>query len=358
MSPEPNFVILGHEYWPLKKLFHIRDLSGQIYPFRQSMIIQAQNTKFRGGGQMGMMAQQKLYQWIDRIKNFGTAKCIFLLGVPLLMGFLLGWNQVGMLKPWPTRTLAVLYWSVAIVGIWLLTYGIYVFICRRVVQPVGPTGFLQWGLTAAFLAQNLYRPFNSYLAQGFAWLFEMDAARVAPPWPTDFGNFLEWQWAFLPFIILWLLSGALADTLCPNAFLTGVPKLGKDADREHVPSKKSASGLKDYIDQLPVGSLISLSAEDHYVRVHSVSGEERFLARFSEALDLVSAQDGLRIHRSYWTAYVHIADWETRDGKSSVRLTDGRRLPVSARYKEVLIGALAHQAIINTTMKTGDSFAK
>ena len=106
---------------------------------------------------------------------------------------------------------------------------------------------------------------------------------------------------------------------------------------EHTPADdeaKEADRPNPLMDRLPVekrGAVISLSVEDHYVRVTTVRGEELVLMRMGDAVQAMGAA-GMRIHRSHWIAYDHVAGATRVGGKPHVRTSDGRMLPVSRTY--------------------------
>ncbi|WP_299690881.1 LytTR family DNA-binding domain-containing protein [uncultured Tateyamaria sp.] len=86
------------------------------------------------------------------------------------------------------------------------------------------------------------------------------------------------------------------------------------------------------LSRLPVakrGPLLSLSAVDHYVEVTTTKGTELVLIRLADAIAETQPTIGLRIHRSHWIARDHVASVARGSGKATVRLSDGRTLPVS-----------------------------
>lgn len=260
----------------------------------------------------------------------------FLALAPLCMAMVLGWNGIGMLKPWPTRGVSVLYWSFATPILWLLTYAIFVFGRKMLAAPVTGWRFLTLNFFSVFVALNLYRPINTYFARAYARIFNLSVERIAPPWPRDFGNFADWQLAYLPFLAIWVLCVLIADRLSANSFL-----LGKEPVRTALQEPASSDPLRSYLSSIVDGALISVSAEDHYVRVHSVGDNVRFLYRFADALKVLGELDGQRIHRSHWVARDHICNLESTPGKSVLVLSDGRRLPVSASYRDGIVVAVA-----------------
>ncbi|WOK35468.1 LytTR family DNA-binding domain-containing protein [Sphingomonas sp. C3-2] len=262
-----------------------------------------------------------------------ATKLAFLLLTPLCMALILGWNGVGMLKPWPARSLSVFYWVVVTPGIWLFTYLLFSAVRKMIGKPLLARNFLLLNCACVLVALNLYRPINSYFALCFGRIFNLSVERVARPWPIDFENFIDWQLAYLPFVALWVLASTIADKLSRDHFLSGAPVV----EFSPVEEPRAVGSLREHIEALDQNELISVSAEDHYVRVHHIGGEARFLCRFSHALDILQDHNGLRIHRSHWAAREHMLVLESAPGKSSLRLSDGRRLPVSASYRDAVL---------------------
>ncbi|WP_300544158.1 LytTR family DNA-binding domain-containing protein [Maricaulis sp.] len=85
--------------------------------------------------------------------------------------------------------------------------------------------------------------------------------------------------------------------------------------------------------------LIALSAEDHYVRVHTRAGSALVLIRFGDALKLVGQQPGHKVHRSWWVATDAIDTAAYSRGRGEIRLSTGLTVPVSRSYAETLRGA-------------------
>ncbi|MBK5919922.1 hypothetical protein CCR80_02575 [Rhodothalassium salexigens] len=73
----------------------------------------------------------------------------------------------------------------------------------------------------------------------------------------------------------------------------------------------------------------ALSAEDHYVRVHTAQGEALILIRFADAIAEMAPIPGARTHRSWWVARAGIRTAERRREGGVVVLKSGVQVPVS-----------------------------
>jgi hypothetical protein len=119
---------------------------------------------------------------------------------------------------------------------------------------------------------------------------------------------------------------------------------------EQPPSAAPGAPLNDY--GLPVREgfralipyhlgldLVSLSSEDHYVRVVTDRGNSLIRYRFADALAEVRNVPGLQVHRSHWVA-IRAVDRVQANGKSySLMLCNGTIIPVSRTNIGVLRSA-------------------
>lgn len=84
------------------------------------------------------------------------------------------------------------------------------------------------------------------------------------------------------------------------------------------------------------GELISISSELHYVRVVTTDAEVMFLYNLRDAIQELSPDVGVQIHRSHWVSRRHIAGLTKGNGGFECTLSNGKKLPVSRRkYSEV-----------------------
>ncbi len=84
------------------------------------------------------------------------------------------------------------------------------------------------------------------------------------------------------------------------------------------------------------GSLLSFSAEDHYIRVRTSRGDHLLLLRFSDAVRETEPTEGLQVHRSHWVAREAIVKVTRGKDRAVLTLCDGTRIPVSRRYLPAL----------------------
>ncbi|WP_368187152.1 LytTR family DNA-binding domain-containing protein [Aestuariibius sp. HNIBRBA575] len=128
-------------------------------------------------------------------------------------------------------------------------------------------------------------------------------------------------------VMLWLevLAVAICVTFTFAMIKLRIAKLTTDP----------VSATSRLLDRLPAdkrGDLISLSATDHYVDVVTNKGGELLLIRLTDAIQEVPPTKGLRVHRSHWVALNQVTDAQQTNGKTVLRLSDGRDIPVSRTY--------------------------
>lgn len=91
-----------------------------------------------------------------------------------------------------------------------------------------------------------------------------------------------------------------------------------------------------FADRLPAkfraAELHAVSAEDHYLRVHTSAGETMILMRLADAIRELGALEGMQTHRSWWVARQGLADTARGDGKVTLKLKSGAEAPVSRTY--------------------------
>ena len=78
--------------------------------------------------------------------------------------------------------------------------------------------------------------------------------------------------------------------------------------------------------------IISLSMQDHYVRVTTDRGSVMILIRFSDAVRELAGHPGAQVHRSHWVAAGQAKQILHEKNRTMIELADGRRLPVSRPY--------------------------
>lgn len=112
----------------------------------------------------------------------------------------------------------------------------------------------------------------------------------------------------------------------------------------HAPTSPTAAKTTPetpaFWDRVPpeIGrDLVGMSAELHYLRVYTTTGQALVLYSFGQAMtDLKGVVKGVQIHRSHWVARAHIVACEPRGKGAICTLSTGLELPVSRSRKSGL----------------------
>jgi hypothetical protein len=81
--------------------------------------------------------------------------------------------------------------------------------------------------------------------------------------------------------------------------------------------------------EMPVGNIICLQMEDHYVRVHRDDGSRLELMPLGEAIRRYGRRDGLQVHRSWWVASDAVDGVERDSRNLRLRLRNGLIVPIA-----------------------------
>lgn len=270
----------------------------------------------------------------------------FFLGVPLLLSLPLGLFQAGY-GQYFTPLFSFLFWVPIWIGTWLaaeLALNILHTLLRPWDTPIFAEIVLAYALMVmltAFLMppyMEYFSRFGSGIPEGF---FE---ERVGPRGPDYILNLLR---SGVPGFVAWTLLRTIYAML-PNSNEVQVSppqnvSQGKQTDLKlqpqdhaeaiHSPFRKALvnEGLRD------LSRIAALQASDHYVDVHLADGgHHMILSRFSDAIEAMANEDGLRVHRSFWVRRDAIAKLESDGGTLIVHLQNGMQCPVSAKYRGLL----------------------
>lgn len=86
------------------------------------------------------------------------------------------------------------------------------------------------------------------------------------------------------------------------------------------------------LSRLPLekrGSLLAITAEDHYITVITTKGREMVLMRLADAIAEATPLAGVQIHRSHWVALAGVVSVARLGGATEALLINGDRLPIA-----------------------------
>ncbi len=274
-------------------------------------------------------------------------KLFFYLGVPVLTAILFGLNKAGMARVLPDGW-GVPYWLGLTVPLWLLLDG-----CSRLIdratRRLDPHRWLVL-LGGALLAMAIFSAFVPlYVALFSPLLSEGATYAVRPAFPEAFldlrrfiaysGVPIYWivvalffarHFGFPPYLVRDRAPSVRPLLASPRSL--GGPPLVAEAEREPELNEYGLpvrSGFRALVPYHLGNDLVSLSSEDHYVRVQTDRGNALIRYRFADALAEVRGLPGIQVHRSHWVAVRAVARVAVSGKAYRLILHDGTEIPVS-----------------------------
>ncbi|MGY6661151.1 MAG: LytTR family DNA-binding domain-containing protein [Glycocaulis sp.] len=145
------------------------------------------------------------------------------------------------------------------------------------------------------------------------------------------------DWSSAP--VIWLLVFILAAFISAMSWLLEYVRglrAASSLSARAIPAGMGAALTEKLPHRLRSARLISMSSEDHYLRVRTDAGEALILMRLSDAVAACSALNGAQVHRSWWVARSAVSDARKGDGRGTLVLENGTEVPVSRSYYPAL----------------------
>jgi len=167
-------------------------------------------------------------------------------------------------------------------------------------------------------------------AFGITWglsTLEIEALKTTPLLPKQPDPLDEFTLFVLPMVALVCLAVYAVQHLArrPGGFA------GPATVREAPPSPAALASKAAPLPETgsPGAPVVSIRAEDHYLRVRTPSQTLYLGGRMRDVLERLGQSDGLQVHRSWWVARGAVAR-VARQGRDDVLvLGDGTRVPVA-----------------------------
>ncbi len=133
------------------------------------------------------------------------------------------------------------------------------------------------------------------------------------------------------------LPSHMGDTMAPP------PEMPAEMPEKTIVTAKKESPATDpacpFLRRLPqpMGhDIVHVSVEDHYVHAVTTAGREMILMRFRDALAELEMLDGLQVHRSHWVAAAHVVTVRRQGSKMVLQLDNGTEIPVSRAFRTAI----------------------
>ncbi len=131
----------------------------------------------------------------------------------------------------------------------------------------------------------------------------------------------------------WPRGGELAaqavNVFVIAGILAGIMQVAYSASAPDNPAPPMPARLLERLPADKRGALVSMTVEDHYVRVRTTQGEELLLLRLSDAVEEVGDTRGARVHRSHWAAFDQVREMTRKGDGGLLTMTHGPDIPVS-----------------------------
>lgn len=98
--------------------------------------------------------------------------------------------------------------------------------------------------------------------------------------------------------------------------------------------KAPPGSLVELMEPSRRGSLLAVGSEDHYVRLYTDRADQLVAMRFRDALARLGSEDGMQVHRRWWTAAAAVRAIEKDGDGLRLLLNNGLTLPVSRSYAQ------------------------
>ena len=148
---------------------------------------------------------------------------------------------------------------------------------------------------------------------------------------------LVWAYTSLVFgrpLDLAYLPGYIGPVFTVAAAMTAIMILANQPGRvTHAPADGAAPHAIRFMERLPPklrgAQIYAISAEDHYLRLHTSKGSDLILMRLADAIAELEGFEGAQTHRSWWVARDAVESARREGDRAVLVLKGGAEAPVS-----------------------------
>ena len=165
------------------------------------------------------------------------------------------------------------------------------------------------------------------------WLFGA-LLTLAISIPATVGVWLYTEGVFQGQLVLSHLPYFFAPVLVISAGMTALMTLVNWPGRvTHAPAAGEAAAPVRFMERLPAklkgAAIYAVSAEDHYLRLHTSKGSDLILMRLADAISELEGLEGAQTHRSWWVAKDAVETTRREGDRMVLTLKGGAEAPVS-----------------------------
>ncbi len=132
---------------------------------------------------------------------------------------------------------------------------------------------------------------------------------------------------------LYMLVLAISAAVAAVSWLVERAFAGPPGAVTHAPAAGAPAASVRFLERLPAkikgGVIYAVSAEDHYLRVHTSKGADLVLMRLSDAIVELEGLEGAQTHRSWWVARDAVESVRREGDKVTLVLKGAAEAPVS-----------------------------
>jgi hypothetical protein len=137
-----------------------------------------------------------------------------------------------------------------------------------------------------------------------------------------------------------LIGEVFPATLITSLAITTLSMIIRRQSPVHTHAARAGAPAPKFLARLPDklkgAELWAVEAEDHYLRLHTSLGQDLILMRLADAVAELEGIEGAQTHRSWWVARAAVTETERADGRATLTLKDGAKVPVSRNFTRVL----------------------
>ncbi len=144
-----------------------------------------------------------------------------------------------------------------------------------------------------------------------------------------FGSGMSFENAAQKLPVNFILTLVLETFFLTFVMPTAIKTSKKEAKRQQAGAKSACTTITIAGKTYYCKDLISISSQDHYVRIRTKDGEDLVRARLSDLIGNLSCQNGIQPHRSHWVPLGAVAGVVSSGGQKTLKLHDGSELPIA-----------------------------
>lgn len=266
---------------------------------------------------------------------------LFLYGLfPVLAGSVSALQASGRTSGWPIEFRFAYYIPLALIVMW--TCGVS---CALLSKPARFLRLPLWLLlvVGALVAGEFIKLYVQFIVPIFDKLLPSDVVGGRDVQFTPAGNLR----AGIPTILIWAGLNMAAASLfkierfgypakkSANFASSSQSRGSEELDIQQDSAQHAAHYVPNFLIRAGLDSIdhiIALEAQQHYVKIHMLSGSKIILYRFSDAINELGGACGTRVHRSWWVHKDGVETMQDIGKKPVVTLKTGVEVPVSRTY--------------------------